>query len=107
MAFQLLLAAGHYPGKPLLQPWDRIPLKQPLDATASALRWLLVLAPDDATRTFEIESGEVEIFTLLGLTDAEADFARARGANALLPLLREHGAYPITDPVRRSVVSAA
>jgi hypothetical protein len=106
-AFQLLLAAGHYPNRPPLEPWDRIPLKQPIDAIGSLLRWLLVVPPDDATRTFHLESGRVRIYTLLGLTDAEAEVARDQGGDRLLDLLRGANAYPVTQPARRSVVSAA
>jgi hypothetical protein len=107
MAFQLLLVAGHYPEKPRLQPWDRIPLKQPLDAMASLLRWFLVVPTDDATRTFHVESGRVSILTLIGLTDAEAEYAREQGGDRLVTLLRQQGAYPVTDRARRSLLSAA
>lgn len=107
MAFQLLLVAGHYAGKSSLQPWDRIPLKQPLDGAASLLRWFLVVPTDDAARTFHVESGRVSILTLLGLTDAEAAYAREKGGDRLVRLLRDQGAYPVTDPARPSLHSAA
>src|SRR5271165_5203323 len=40
VAFQILLSVGRFPGKGLLQVWDRIPLRAPIDGSSSALTWV-------------------------------------------------------------------
>lgn len=44
VAFQILLSCGRFPGKGVLQFWDRIPLRSPIDGSSSPLTWVL-LAP--------------------------------------------------------------
>ena len=40
VAFQILLSAGRFEGKGLIQVWDRIPLRAPIDGTSSP--WLRI-----------------------------------------------------------------
>jgi len=107
VAFQLLLTSGHYPDRAPLDSWDRVPLRQPIDAHSSELSYLLVAPPDDPSRTFHLESGRVVVYTLVGVTEVEAGFARDQGGERLLEKLKARGAYPVTDPQRHSVISAA
>jgi len=42
---------------------------------------------------------------LVGITDDEAQFARDNDGEKLVELLARAGAFPITDPARKSVIS--
>jgi hypothetical protein len=56
--------------------------------------------PEGYPPTVTLPSGIVDLFHVVGITDAEADFARQHGGDALVELLRRADAYPITDPKR-------
>lgn len=104
MAWQLLVAASAVQGQPL-DRGQRVPLGGPLTGVAGcALTWLLVEPADEIAPPFELPSGKVEFLLLAGATDLEVQFARDRGQPALLQLLRERAAFPLTDPARRSAV---
>lgn len=45
-------------------------------------------------------SGQFEFLQLIGLSDAEAAYAREHGSDVLLPRLREAGCAPVVDPHR-------
>jgi hypothetical protein len=107
-AFELLLAAGRYPGHAALGVHDRLPLRGPITLGGdSPLRWLLVTAEADCAPTITMESGQVDLLTLVGITDDEAAFARVHGGDELVSLLRAGGAFPVSDPQRPSVLPAS
>jgi len=107
LAFEHLLAAGRFPGKPLLTLYDRLPLRAPIDPESkSALDWLFVCPPPSGRRRFRLESGWVQLLHLVGITDAEATYARREGGGALIELLEDAGGYPVTNPMRVSVVGS-
>jgi suppressor of fused protein SUFU len=104
LAFEHLLAAGRFPGKPLLTLYDRLPLRAPIvPGSSSALEWLMVCAPPSGRRRFRLESGWVHLLHLIGITDTEASYARREGGGALVELLEDAGGYPVTNPARVSV----
>jgi hypothetical protein len=104
MAYELLVAVGRYPGSELFEYGNRIPLRASITPEFdSAIRWLCVAQPKHYAPTFELPSGRVDLFHLVGATDAEVEFARQAGQEALLALLQQHGACPVTDAARRSV----
>jgi hypothetical protein len=57
-----------------------------------------------ATDDLELESGKFSLLQLVGTTDAEMQFARQHGGEALLALVKSRGAYPVTDSARASIV---
>jgi len=104
MAYELLVAVGTYEGAELFEYGNRIPLGASITPTFDSLiRWLLVEQPPGFAQAFELQSGRVDLFQLVGATDAEVEFARQQDQDALVALLRKAGGYPLTDAARKSV----
>ena len=104
MAYELLVAVGSYEGAELLEYGNRVPLNGSITpAFASAIRWLLVEQPKHYASAFELASGRVDLFHLVGATDAEVELARQQDQEALVQLLQKEGIYPRTDAARQSV----
>jgi len=55
---------------------------------------------------FKLESGAVELIALVGLTDDEAQYSRENDGEMLVELLARAGAFPVTDPARKSFISS-
>lgn len=106
LAFQLLLGHDRYPGRELLDYFHRIPLRASITPEASALTHMMVAPPSGYPDSFHLQSGSVDLLALVGITDAEAQFARDNSGEELLDCLREHNAYPVTDPTRRCTLSS-
>lgn len=105
MAYQLLVAVGQYPGAAPFEYGNRVPLQASLrPEPASALTWLLVLQPERMPASFELPSGRVDLYQLVGITESEARYVSEHGNEALLRLLREKTAFPVVDPDRVEVV---
>jgi hypothetical protein len=49
-------------------------------------------------------SGAVELIALVGITDDEAQYARENDGEKLVELLVRAGAFPVTDPARKSII---
>ena len=105
VAFQILLSVGRFPGKPLLQTWDRIPLRAPIDGSASVLNWVLIVPSPSFGGAQQLPSGRFEFMQFIGITEDEAEYARRQGGDQLLPLLQRRNAAPVTDPARHTVLS--
>jgi hypothetical protein len=103
LAFQILLGWGRYEGKALVAIGDRIPLRQPIDSGESPLTWCLMAPPLGYTDRFHLPSGNVDFLHVVGITEAEAEFARSEGSGELLSRLAVRG-YQITRPARAGVV---
>jgi hypothetical protein len=105
LAFEILLAHDRYPGREPLTPYDRLPLHGPLDPEGrSELTYLMVCPATESRRTIRLVSGGVELYSLIGITEAEAAYAREEGGDRLATLLREAGAFPVVAPDRRSIL---
>lgn len=105
MVFDLLLAAGRFPGSEPLVVGDRVPLRAPINGDPACLvRNLVVAEPEGLARGFALPSGKVEFLAFTGVTDAEVAFAKSRSSVELVKRLRSGRAHPVTDPRRRSVV---
>jgi hypothetical protein len=58
-------------------------------------------------REARLESGPFDFYQVVGISDAEAAYARAHGGQPLLDLLVAHDFFPVTDPDRREVTTDA
>lgn len=99
-AMQLLIGAGRFPGARILGRGDRVSVGSETFESGSEMTALLAT---DVTR-FQLASGSFDLLQLFAISEAEKDFAVARGADSLVELLRQKTKYPINDIARRSVV---
>jgi hypothetical protein len=104
MAYELLVAVGSYPDAELFEYGNRVPLGGSITPEFdSAIRWLLVEPPQHYPASFELPSGRVDCFHLVGATDAEVELARQNDQDLLVELLKRGGAWPHTDARRASL----
>jgi hypothetical protein len=103
MTFQILLCHGRYPGREALSDFDRIPLRGPICPGPSALAYLMLAPPSRFPRAARLDSGTFDFHQVIGISEAEAAFARLRDGSALLELLVAHDYFPVTDPDRKEV----
>jgi hypothetical protein len=107
MTFQILLCHGRYPGRKPLSDFDRIPLRGPICPGHSLLTHLMVAPPSYTPREAQLDSGPFDFYQIIGISEAEAAFARSHHGSALLELLVTHGCFPVTDPDRKQVTAHA
>ena len=69
----------------------------------SAIRAVLFATPGEQPTYFQFLGKRYGLLRCIGITAAELKFARTRGSERLLKLLREHQVFPYTVPDRRSV----
>jgi hypothetical protein len=91
----------------MVAPYDRIPLRAPITPLPSELRWLILAPPVWFDASFTLASGRVKLYEAFGASEAEAAFAREHGGEKLVEVLTRCGAFPVTDPRRKSAVTAA
>lgn len=104
MAYELLVATGHYEGAELLEYGNRVPLNGSITpAFDSVIRWLLIEQPRHYAQAFDLASGRVDLFHLVGASDAEVEHARQTDQDKLVALLEKEGVGQRTDAARRSV----
>ena len=103
LAFDLLLRAGRFPGKPPLADGDRIPLRAPINGDPTCvLRNILISFVGETWPGFSLPSGAVRFLTLVGISDAEVFFAKTAGSDALAAALSAKGCS-VTDTRRQSL----
>src|ERR1700730_7057783 len=71
----------------------------------SALNHLLIAPPQHYEAQFVLDSGKVELLHVAGITERERDYAKEHGSEALLALLQNAGGFPVTNPLRSTVVA--
>lgn len=104
LAYDILLYADCFPGRGLIGPGNRVSFNAPINHDSNCVLWGSVISSADAfPARFVLPSGEVEFFTVTGITKDEIGFAQANGTAALIERLAAAGAYPVTDPTRRVV----
>ena len=104
LAFNILLIHGRYGEPKQLGYGDRVPLRAPITLEGdSELRSAVFYKPEHYPSSFGLASGRVELIEAVGVTDSELAFAKEHGSDALLPLLKQQGAWPTTNPSRGSV----
>ena len=103
VAFQILLSVGRFPGRGLLEIWDRVPLRAPIDGLSSALTWVLLTPHPLFPEPQELPSGHFQFIDFVGVTEDEAEYARKNGGDELLKLLTLRNVGNVTDPMRQTV----
>lgn len=102
-AIQILAASGFLHGE-LVRFGDLVPLRRSIDpASESALRAVFIAPPALDSNRFQLDSGTVDLLLCVGITEEEHDYALKNGSDALLDLLKQHNAWPATDPARQSL----
>ena len=104
-AFQILIAHGRFPDRKALDDFDRVPLRASPGPEASALTWLMLAPPTGFPRKARLQSGFFNFFQVVGISEAEAAYARAEGGEELWKLLQVYSFFPVTDPHRPSVLT--
>jgi len=64
----------------------------------------MLAPPSGFARRAELESGPFDFYQVVGITEAEAGFARTHDGAALVEKLTSGGGFPVTDPGRHSLV---
>lgn len=104
-AYDLLLNHGEIPGQGPISLGDRIPVQiRDSSDRLSELRRLMVVEPGFIPGHHRLDSGDLFILQLVGITEREAELARATDTATLCQRLRDAGALDITDPWRSSIV---
>ena len=101
--FQILLCHGRYPGREALTGYDRVPLGSSIRPEPSVLTYLMLAPPSRFPREIELESGPFALYQVVGISEAEAAFARSMGGQELLDLLSADNYFPVTDPDRPEI----
>jgi hypothetical protein len=104
MTLQILLCHGRYPGRDPMGDFDRVPLRGSISPEPSVLTHLMLAPAGRSIQEAKLESGPFTFYHVVGISEAEAAFARSHGGEALLNLLVAHGYFPVTDPTRNELV---
>ncbi|WP_340115206.1 suppressor of fused domain protein [Pelagibius sp. 7325] len=105
VAFDVLISWGLKGDVPTFDYGHRIPLNAPISPTEeSALRNVIAWKPEHYEPSFVVPSGRVDFIHLAGMSDAELAYAKEHGSDRLAALMIEHGAFPVTDPARASIL---
>jgi hypothetical protein len=103
LAYNVLLCHGMYGDARSLDYGARIPLGGPI-APKSDLRFVALAKPAHYPHTAQLPSGTIDFLHVVGITEAERDYAKEHSTQAMIDLLQSAGAFPITDPARNSPV---
>jgi hypothetical protein len=80
VGFQLLLAAGRFPGKGLLAIWDRVPLKGPVDGKNSQLAWFLLAPATDFAGVQQLPCGQFQFIQFVASRKMKRNMRERMGA---------------------------
>jgi hypothetical protein len=106
LAFNILLAHGRYgENSAPLDYGDRVPLRGSISLDQpSTLEHVVIGKPMHFPPSFHLGSGQVDLLQVVGITEAERDFAKSSGSEKLIEKLTSVGYYPVTDPTRSTVI---
>jgi hypothetical protein len=102
LAFNILLVHGRYGDSKPLDYWHRVPLGGSITRD-SVLHHVLIVPPISYPSQCSLISGKVDLLHVVGITEQERDYAKANGSEALLKILKERDAFPVTDPDRTCI----
>lgn len=104
MAFNLLIAIGHYRDLSDIRTGSLVRLGVPIDGKESALRNIVALAPVDHPSEFHLVTGKSEFLQMVAVNDREADFIDEEGHEAFAEKLASAAGTLAIDPLRNSSV---
>lgn len=103
LAYQVLCAHGYFGENRGLDVGHRMPAGGSIDGEGSLLTVLVITRPPHYPATAQLASGKFDFLQIVGITEAERDFAKAHSTDALIERLQAAGAFPVTDPARSSL----
>ncbi len=103
LAYHVLATHGRFGEVSIPDYGHRIPAGGPVDGNHSQLTFLAVSRPSHYPATAQLDSGKFDFLHVVGITEAERDFAKRSSTEQLLNQLTASGAAPVTDAARRSV----
>jgi hypothetical protein len=105
LAYNILLAHGRFGDAEPLDYGHRVPLGGPINwDPTSPIRFIVIAEPSNFPSSFQLASGQADILEIVGITEAERDYAKAEGSGALITRLKDRDCFPVTNPTRDSVV---
>lgn len=104
MAYQIGVAYDILKGR-LFNYGDWMPLNGPIspDNPDTLVRAIVMTRPLDLQSQFQLRSGKVDLLQIVGITGKELAYLLNRGPDALIGLLYDKGAAPVTNPARQSI----
>lgn len=102
--FQILLAYNRYKGLQVLVPYDRVPLRSPIDGKTSVINYLWITPGQNVPETSQLDSGYFYWNHVVGISEAEAEYARSGHTDELISKLKAIADFPLTDPERLSAL---
>jgi len=103
LAYQVLLCHDRYPGFDPLDYGHRVPIGGPI-TEGSDLEIVLLAEPTHYPSTAQLDSGKFDFIHVVGITKDEREHAKNSSSEELLKALNQHGAFPVTDPKRKSII---
>lgn len=105
LAYNVLLAHGHFGDVAPLRVGARVPLGGPIaPGVESSLRYVVIARPAHYAADARLASGTLEFLHVVGVSESERDYAKSHSTLALLDRLESAGAFPVTDPCRQVIV---
>lgn len=105
MAYNLLVAAGRYGDRPVFGYGHRMALQESIAFDRdSDLRCVVFARPSHYDHTVVLDSGTLRFLHVVGIADAELEYAKRHTTRDLIDRLQVRGAYPVTDPDRASIL---
>lgn len=104
LAYQVLLCHGRYGDVSALDYGHRLPVGGAIDGNSdSCLRFLAIAKPEHYPSWAQLPSGKFNFLHVVGITEAERDYAKITNTAMLISALETYGAYPVTNPNRAEI----
>ena len=104
LAYHLLAAHGRFGDFEPPYYGSRVPAGGAIDwSSDSTLTFLAIAKPAHYEAIGQLASGLFDFLHVVGITEAERDYAKTTSTEELISKLENHGAYPATEPKRASL----
>jgi hypothetical protein len=104
MAYNLLIAIGHYKDQSDMRVGSLVRLEVPIDGKDSKLTNIVALTPIDHAADFHLVTGKAELLQMVALSDSEADFIEDQGHAAFTEKLASATSTLAIDPSRKPLI---